>query len=334
MVVPPLQAGPHLSSTQAAGQGDAFASGGAAPRRQRAVSISRRTQGGGARQGRHASDPEAITRFAAAGAGIVERGEQHWSPLRPNRPDPGTAVRRGRPGRPGAVIVNLLDNVARYSSRGTLMCVRGPGRLAGPPGCRRGNGIPVQEDGRIFDRLHRGDNARGTEGKGLGLSTSRVLASRHGGDVIVRSAPGKGSTFVLRRPRAADFLAAVVRSRPDGIVVLDSDCRIVYANPSTYERLGYPLDRLLGQDRLALLPEHERQTYRAFLDRARGGNSEASTVTAYRPDSFVLELEVKASVLALQGQRFFVVAEREVTERRRRRASGRAGPGRCRPRRD
>jgi PAS domain S-box-containing protein len=159
-------------------------------------------------------------------------------------------------------------------------------------------------------------------------------ASRHGGDVIVRSAPGKGSTFVLRRPRAADFLAAVVRSTPDGIVVLDSDCRIVYANPSTYERLRYPLDRLLGQDRLALLPEHERQTYRAFLDRARGGNSEASTVTVYRPDSFVLELEVKASVLALQGQRFFVVGEREVTERRRRRASGRAGPGRCRPRRD
>jgi PAS domain S-box-containing protein len=115
-----------------------------------------------------------------------------------------------------------------------------------------------------------------------------------------------------------DFLAAVVRSTPDGIVVLDSDCRIVYANPSACEGLGYPLDRLLGQDRLALLPEHERQTYRAFLDRARCGNSEASTVTVYRPDSFVLELEVKASVLALQGPRFFVVAEREVTERRRR----------------
>jgi len=62
----------------------------------------------------------------------------------------------------------------------------------------------VDDQERIFERLYRGDNARGTEGTGLGLSISRALARRHGGDVVVRSVPGNGSTFVLRLPRTHD----------------------------------------------------------------------------------------------------------------------------------
>src|SRR5262249_17603613 len=104
------------------------------------------------------------------------------------------------------VIVNLLDNAARYSPRGTPICVQvaasGDGWLELSV-TDQGPGIPVQEHERIFERLHRGDNARGVQGTGLGLSISRALARRHGGDVIVRSAPGSGSTFVLRLPRAS-----------------------------------------------------------------------------------------------------------------------------------
>ena len=65
-----------------------------------------------------------------------------------------------------------------------------------------GSGLRGDDQERIFERLYRGDNARGTEGTGLGLSISRALARRHGGDVVVRSAPGNGSTFVLRLPAA------------------------------------------------------------------------------------------------------------------------------------
>jgi signal transduction histidine kinase len=65
-----------------------------------------------------------------------------------------------------------------------------------------GPGIPAAEQERIFERLYRGDTARGTHGTGLGLSISRALARRHGGDVIVRSVTGRGSTFVLRVPAA------------------------------------------------------------------------------------------------------------------------------------
>ena len=37
-----------------------------------------------------------------------------------------------------------------------------------------------------------------------------------------------------------EFLAALVSSTADGILVLDSDCRIVYANPVACDWLGYP----------------------------------------------------------------------------------------------
>ena len=115
-----------------------------------------------------------------------------------------------------------------------------------------------------------------------------------------------------------DFWAALVRTSADGITVLDSDCRVVYANTPACELLGHPLHRLLGQDRLSLLPEQERQTYLTFLDRARNGDPQPWIAIAYRPDGSELEAELTTTVLDLWGEQFFVVASREVTDRHRR----------------
>ena len=105
------------------------------------------------------------------------------------------------------VIVNLLDNAARYSPCGTPIRVQvetSPDGWMELSVVDEGPGLRVDDQERIFERLYRGDNARGTEGTGLGLSISRALARRHGGDVVVRSVPGNGSTFVLRLPRTHD----------------------------------------------------------------------------------------------------------------------------------
>ena len=102
------------------------------------------------------------------------------------------------------VIVNLLDNAARYSPCGTPICVqvrKSPDGWLELSVVDEGPGLGVDDQERIFERLYRGDNANGTEGTGLGLPISRALARRHGGDVIVRSVPGNGSTFVLRLPQ-------------------------------------------------------------------------------------------------------------------------------------
>jgi two-component system, OmpR family, sensor kinase len=105
------------------------------------------------------------------------------------------------------ILVNLLDNAAKYSPAGTPIAVR-----VRPAGDRvellvadRGPGVPPDERGRIFERLYRGDRSRANganQGAGLGLAICRALARGQGGDVTVRDTPGGGATFVVTLPRA------------------------------------------------------------------------------------------------------------------------------------
>jgi signal transduction histidine kinase len=55
---------------------------------------------------------------------------------------------------------------------------------------------------RLFDRFYRADRARsrGTGGAGLGLAIVKWIAEAHSGSVTARSAPGQGSTFILKLP--------------------------------------------------------------------------------------------------------------------------------------
>ena len=70
----------------------------------------------------------------------------------------------------------------------------------------QGQGIPADEQGRIFERFYRVDDARSraTGGTGLGLAIVKHVCANHGGDVDVWSEEGRGSTFTIRLPAAAD----------------------------------------------------------------------------------------------------------------------------------
>jgi two-component system sensor histidine kinase SenX3 len=70
----------------------------------------------------------------------------------------------------------------------------------------QGHGIPEGEQSRIFERFYRVDAARSraTGGTGLGLAIVKHICSNHGGDVTVWSEEGRGSTFTIRLPAAAD----------------------------------------------------------------------------------------------------------------------------------
>ena len=127
---------------------------------------------------------------------------------------------------------------------------------------------------------------------------------------ILRSA-GQPGGFGL------DDLAALVRASVDAITVLDSDHRIVYANPAACALLGYPLDRLLGRDGLTLIPERERQTALTVFANARRGQSQAVAGVASRSDGSELEIELTTTALDLRNKQFILVASRDVTERRR-----------------
>src|SRR5215471_5758826 len=122
-----------------------------------------------------------------------------------------------------------------------------------------------------------------------------------------------------RTPEALgrDVLATMVRASSDGIIVLDSDHRVVYANPAACRLHGYSPDRLLGRDFLTFVPEPDRQTALTLFARARSGKSVAMGGVAHRSDGSQLHVEATATVLDLRSKRFIVIVSRDVTERHR-----------------
>ncbi|NUR73341.1 MAG: HAMP domain-containing histidine kinase [Hamadaea sp.] len=64
-----------------------------------------------------------------------------------------------------------------------------------------GRGIAPADLTHVFDRLWRGDPARGRGGTGLGLAIARQIVSDHGGRIDVVSTVGVGTAFTVSLPR-------------------------------------------------------------------------------------------------------------------------------------
>jgi signal transduction histidine kinase len=100
------------------------------------------------------------------------------------------------------VFANLLDNAIKYTPEGGRITIRArrESGLIMIQFCDNGIGIPAEEQGRIWDRLFRGDKSRSQRGLGLGLSLVRAIVQAHSGNVSVVSKPGEGSEFTVRLP--------------------------------------------------------------------------------------------------------------------------------------
>ena len=109
------------------------------------------------------------------------------------------------------VLVNLLDNAAKYGSSPVKVSAESTNGVVRIAVSDSGPGIGAAHRERIFEKFYRADpqitRARGT---GLGLYISRELAQRMGGKLQLASRPGEGATFVVELPRPADDLAAHV----------------------------------------------------------------------------------------------------------------------------
>ncbi len=61
------------------------------------------------------------------------------------------------------------------------------------------NGVGIPPD-KLADIFRPFVSSKGARGTGLGLAVSRKILREHGGDILVTSTPGQGSTFALRLP--------------------------------------------------------------------------------------------------------------------------------------
>jgi signal transduction histidine kinase len=73
-----------------------------------------------------------------------------------------------------------------------------------------GPGIPFEKQTEIFRPFV---STKGSRGTGLGLAVSRKILREHGGDILVQSHPGKGSTFTLRLPLRSPFVQESLHTR-------------------------------------------------------------------------------------------------------------------------
>jgi CheY-like chemotaxis protein len=92
-----------------------------------------------------------------------------------------------------------------------------------------GIGIPSEKLGSIFESFQPGESglARAYPGLGLGLALAQKLATVMGGQILVESQPGVGSTFTLevplRRPAAAETHQARLADLGPAVLAVEDD---------------------------------------------------------------------------------------------------------------
>ncbi len=105
-------------------------------------------------------------------------------------------------------IKNILLNACKYSpdNKAELVLTSQPDAVLIQVK-DNGKGISETEMNKIFEPFYRMDEARNSEGFGLGLSLALNIVKLHRGMIDVFSSPGKGSRFVITLPLAPDHHA-------------------------------------------------------------------------------------------------------------------------------
>jgi two-component system, OmpR family, sensor kinase len=97
---------------------------------------------------------------------------------------------------------NLVANAVKFSAPGDTVEVRASedGSWVLLEVADTGTGIPEDEIGEVWHELARGRAARSLPGTGIGLALVRVVVTRHGGQVAIRSRDGQGTVVSIRLP--------------------------------------------------------------------------------------------------------------------------------------
>ena len=112
------------------------------------------------------------------------------------------ATMTGQPGGLSRVVLNLLDNAAKWSPPGGTVRVA----LSTSYGWAQltvadeGPGISEEDRPKVFERFYRATAARSMPGSGLGLAIVAQIVGTHAGSVVAGSAPGGGAQLRVQLP--------------------------------------------------------------------------------------------------------------------------------------
>jgi len=136
-------------------------------------------------------------------------------------------------------LLNLLSNASKFTHKGKITLrverdVEGPQPFLRFDVVDTGPGVPADELERLFEPFHQLESTpvRGKgQGTGLGLAITRRLTRMLGGDTLVQSELGVGSTFTLSLPEETTpgALQAEPALRPSDkpvVLVIDDDTDI------------------------------------------------------------------------------------------------------------
>jgi two-component system sensor histidine kinase MprB len=111
----------------------------------------------------------------------------------------------GRPGELERMIVNVLDNAAKWSPPGGTVHLGLHPDGAGWCTLRiadTGPGIDEADRSHVFDRFYRAPAARALPGSGLGLAIVAQTAAQHGGTATATANSPHGTLITIRLPRS------------------------------------------------------------------------------------------------------------------------------------
>ena len=163
------------------------------------------------------------------------------------------------------VLINLLSNAVKYTERGHVsLTVKCRSQVAEFEISDSGFGIATDDLERVFQPFERGraPNVRAVPGTGLGLTITKLLTEIMGGEILVQSELGKGTTFTIRlllSEAQPDAQQLAPRRRVSGyagrrvsILLVDDDASHLDIAGSLLRSLGFTIfiapDALTGLD--------------------------------------------------------------------------------------
>jgi signal transduction histidine kinase len=133
------------------------------------------------------------------------------------------------------VVLNLLNNAAKYSERGGKIWLTAQHNEGEVVIRVRDTGVGIAQDmlPRVFEMFTQADKSlnRSQGGLGIGLSLVRRLVELHGGSIEAHSeGAGKGSEFVVRLPGSTSPVAPYSPKRTEGAHRSNGKLRVLVAD--------------------------------------------------------------------------------------------------------